>query len=87
MSEHGRKAKISGLRSSPHTLRHTVAVTFLRNGGDVFSLQRIPGHSSLEMIRHYCQLDGIDLKQARKTASQVDNPGLRLNNHRSPFRR
>ena len=55
MSEHGRKAKISGLRSSPRTLRHTVAVTFLRNGGDVFSLPRMPGHSSLEMIRHYCQ--------------------------------
>jgi len=38
MVEYGRKANISGVRSSPHTLHHTAAVTFLRNGGDFFSL-------------------------------------------------
>ena len=87
MSKYGRKAKLSGVRSSPHTLCHTAAVTFLRNGGDVFSLQRMLGHSSLDMTRRYCQLADIDLKRAHKTASPVDNLRLRWNNNRSSIRR
>jgi site-specific recombinase XerD len=59
MSYYGKKAEISGVRCSPHTFRHTAAVRFLRNGGDIFSLQRILGHTSLEMTRKYCELADI----------------------------
>ena len=62
MMKHGKKADIKGVRCSPHTLRHTGAVIFLRNGGDVFNLQRLLGHSSLEMTRHYCELADVDVK-------------------------
>jgi len=73
---YGKKAGISGVRCSPHTFRHTAAVKFLRNGGDVFSLQRMLGHASLEMTRRYCELADIDVKRAHATASPVDNLGI-----------
>lgn len=46
-----RKAEIPRLRA--HLLRHTFATRYLENGGDIFTLQQILGHTSLEMVKKY----------------------------------
>jgi len=68
------RAGVSGVRVSPHTLRHTFATWFLRSGGDVFSLQRQLGQSSLSMTRRYLDLAQNDVAAAHG----LHSPGNQL---------
>jgi integrase/recombinase XerD len=77
VERYGKKASITGVRVSPHTFRHTMAVMFLRNGGDVFTLQRILGHSQLEVLRGYLNLAQSDINRVHQKSSPVDNLELR----------
>ena len=82
ISRAGRRANISGVRCSPHTFRHTFATQYLLNGGDVFSLQRILGHTSLEVVRLYVNLTSLDVSQQHRKFSPVDTMGLSVTRSR-----
>ena len=77
IEKYARRAGIEGVRCSPHTFRHTFAISYLRNGGDVFSLQRILGHSSLEIVRNYVNLAEADIKACHRRFSPADNMEIR----------
>ncbi len=67
-----RQAGIARSLVAPHAFRRGFAVEFLRNGGDVFTLQQIMGHSSLEMTRKYVSFLDEDLKAAHLHFSPAD---------------
>jgi site-specific recombinase XerD len=68
----GARAGLADIRTNPHTFRHTFAKLYLVNGGDLFSLQRILGHTTLDMVRRYVDLDAGDVKRIHVQASPVD---------------
>jgi len=52
-----------------HAFRHTFAVNYLRKGGSVFHLQKVLGHSTLEMTRRYANLVTADLQAVHERVS------------------
>lgn len=47
-----------------HILRHTFASHFMMNGGDILTLQKILGHSSISMTMRYAHLSEKHLNEA-----------------------
>ncbi len=73
----GKNENITGVRVSPHTFRHTFAKFFLLNGGDLFSLQKILGHSDIEMTKRYVEMNEVELKIQNDKFNPFDNTSWR----------
>jgi integrase len=63
-------------RLHPHLLRHTFATNYLIAGGDVFTLQQILGHTTLEMTRRYVTLASTHVSLQHRKFSPMDRWGL-----------
>ncbi len=69
-----RRARLGGLKSipSPHDFRRAFALLMLRRGVDIFALQKLMGHSDLQVLRRYLAQTDQDIQAAHMCGSPVD---------------
>jgi integrase/recombinase XerC/integrase/recombinase XerD len=60
-------------RIRAHLLRHTFATRYLENGGNIYALQQILGHTSLDMVKKYVHLTTRKNVVNFKDYSPLDN--------------
>lgn len=67
-----KNAGLNGVKASAHALRHTFAKFYILNGGDPFTLQRLLGHSRMDIVRTYVQMNPVDIADAHKRFSPAN---------------
>ena len=73
-----RRAAAAGVdKPGLHDFRRAFAINFLRNGGDIYSLQELMGHADLQVLRRYLKQTDQDLQAAHAKASPVDKSTLK----------
>ena len=86
VTDEGEKMTYSGLRQiikrragragveapALHSFRRFFALEYLRNGGDIFTLQRLMGHSDLQILRRYLNQIDSDLERGHAQFGPVD---------------
>ena len=76
LSRWGKRAEVP--RVHAHLCRHTFATNFLiHNCGDVFRLQQILGHSTLEMVRRYVHYASTESMIQGQVSSPLDRMGIK----------
>jgi site-specific recombinase XerD len=66
-------AKSSGIgRLHAHLCRHTFSINYLLNGGDIFSLREILGHTTLAMVSHYLRFTSSQITAQHHKYSPMD---------------
>lgn len=56
-----------------HDFRRAFALNFLRNGGDIFTLQRLMGHADITVLRRYLAQTDDDLQSGHARFGPVDH--------------
>ena len=69
-----RRAEQVGMKGipTPHDFRRAFALIMLRNGVDIFALQKLMGHSDLQILRRYLAQTDQDIHNAHMRGSPVD---------------
>lgn len=65
-------SNVSGIKITPYQLRHSFATLYIKNGGDLFTLQKQMGHSDLRMTKRYTEIDDQFLQSQHTTFSPVN---------------
>lgn len=60
-----------------HRYRHTFAKKWILNNGDIFRLQKILGHSSMDIVREYVEMFTEDLQRDFNTFNPLESLSLR----------
>ncbi len=69
-----RRSKIAKVpKPELHAFRRAFALSCLRSGMDVYSLQKFMGHADLSVLRRYLAQNDDDIRTAHVKASPVDN--------------
>ncbi len=55
-----------------HLCRHTFAINYLLNGGEIYSLKEILGHATLEMVMHYLHFTSSQILSQHHKYSPMD---------------
>lgn len=71
IERYGVSAKIKGVRCSCHTFRHTFAKLSVQQGANIFELQTILGHTSMEVVKTYVNLFGTDVRDSHQKFSPL----------------
>ncbi len=61
------------MKQGVHSFRHTFAKLWIQNGGNIFSLQKMLGHASLEMVKEYVDIFGEDLRRDYDKYNPLNN--------------
>ena len=77
-------AGITDVMVTPHKFRHTFARTWLERGGELYSLSRLMGHSSVKVTEIY--LEDFQSRQARLQHTRYSPVG-RLKLHKTSKQR
>ena len=74
--------KVRGVeKTSIHLYRHTFAKNWILNGGDIFRLKTILGHSSLDIVKEYVNIYGSDLNKDFERFNPLENMSSIFSSH------
>lgn len=82
-----KRADITDKRISPHILRHTFAIRYLKAGNDPFSLQELLGHEDMATVKLYMRMNDDDIQEQKRKFSPGDHLPTRMPGPRETRRR
>ena len=74
-------------KTSIHLFRHTFAKKWILNNGDIFRLQQILGHSSLDIVKEYVNIYGRDLQNDFEVFNPLDNMNTNIKKEKIMMKR